>query len=280
MDTIGVVAEAAAGPAVRRIALGISYDGRDWHGWQSQPHRKTVQDALEAALARFADHPIRVACAGRTDAGVHALGQVAHFDAVATRTLEGWKRGVNALLPSSISVGWSAIVDPTFDARFDAVARTYHYLLLVQPVRSPHWVGRAGWTHTPLDVDAMSDGARSLVGTHDFTAFRSSECQAKSPVKTISVASVRRHGEFVLFTFTASAFVQHMVRNLVGALVAIGRGRNDPSSIATLLAGRDRTRSPPTFMPDGLYLARVDYPDAIVLPGPASFATIHAGFPD
>jgi tRNA pseudouridine38-40 synthase len=261
-----------------RIALGIQYDGREWHGWQSQPHRQTVQDALEGALGHFADRPVRVACAGRTDAGVHALGQVVHFDVDITRTLQGWVRGVNALLPKSIAVSWSAVVDDTFDARFDAVARTYHYLLLVQPNRSPHWVGRAGWTHVPLDVVAMNAAAQVLIGAHDFSAFRSAECQAKSPIKTMHVASVRRDGDFVLFTFTASAFVQHMVRNLVGALIAIGRGQHDVTWTATLLEGRDRTVSAPTFMPDGLYLARVDYPERIVLPAPASFAIVHAGF--
>ena len=263
---------------MKRIALGIQYDGQRWNGWQSQPHRNTVQDALESALGRFADRPIRVSCAGRTDAGVHALGQVVHFDTDAVRTLQGWIRGINALLPSSIAVHWSAEVDATFDARFAAVARTYHYLLHVAPGRSPHWIGRAGWTHAGLDVDAMDAAAQGLVGTHDFSAFRSAECQAKSPVKTMSIASVRGHGDFVLLTFKASAFVQHMVRNLTGALVAVGRGKRDGRWIAELLAGRDRTRAAPTFMPDGLYLARVDYASPFVLPDPVPFATIHAGF--
>lgn len=261
-----------------RIALGLQYDGRAWHGWQSQPHRKTVQDSLEAALTRFADRPVRTACAGRTDTGVHALGQVVHFDTDATRTLEGWVRGVNALLPKSVAVGWTVPVDVAFDARFDAVARTYRYLLLLQRQRSPHWVGRAGWLHTPLDVEAMDAAARALLGTHDFSAFRSSQCQARSPIKTMSVASVGRSGDFVLFTFRASAFVQHMVRNLVGALIAVGRGVRGPLWIAELLEGRDRTLAAPTFMPDGLYLARVEYPAHIVLPEPAPFSSIHAGF--
>jgi tRNA pseudouridine38-40 synthase len=261
-----------------RIALGVQYDGSAWHGWQSQPHRQTVQDALEDALTRFADRPVRVSCAGRTDAGVHALGQVVHFDCDATRTLQGWVRGVNALLPRSIAVGWASDVDPSFDARFDAVARTYHYLLLVQPYRSPHWVGRAGWTHTPLAIDAMQAACAALIGTHDFSAFRSAECQAKSPVKTMTIASVQGHDRFVRFTFKANAFVQHMVRNLVGTLVTVGRGRQEVGWVDTLLAGRDRTVAAPTFMPDGLYLARVDYPESIVLPPPAPFSIVHAGF--
>ena len=265
-----------------RIALGVQYDGRAWHGWQSQPHRRTVQDALEAALAQFAnqpaDRPMRVACAGRTDAGVHALGQVVHFDTDASRTLQGWMRGVNALLSDSIAVTWSAIVDATFDARFCATARTYRYLLLVQPYRSPHWVGRAGWTHTPLDIDAMRRAARSLVGTHDFSAFRSAECQAKSPIKSITIADIEQSGDFIRFTFKANAFVHHMVRNLLGTLIAIGRGKRDPSWIAQLLESCDRTLAAPTFMPDGLYLAKVDYPAQIVLPEPPPFTMIHSGF--
>ncbi len=261
-----------------RIALGVQYDGTAWHGWQSQPHRRTVQDALEAALTRFADRPVRVSCAGRTDRGVHALGQVVHFDCDAVRTAQGWIRGVNALLPSSIAVRWATPIDDAFDARFDAVARTYHYLLLVASIRSPHWTGRAGWTHATLDVDAMAGAARSLIGTHDFSAFRSAECQAKSPVKTMTVATVERRGDFVRFTFRANAFVQHMVRNLVGTLVAIGRGRERIEWIDALLAGRDRSAAAPTFMPDGLYLARVDYPARFAVPEPVPFAIVHAGF--
>ena len=216
---------------------------------------------------------------GSHDTGVHALGQVVHFDTEAQRQTRGWVRGVNALLPDSIAVTWAEPVDPGFDARFRAVARTYHYLLLVQPYRSPHWTGRAGWTHTPLDLDAMRNAATALIGTHDFSSFRSAECQAKSPVKTMHRADIETSGSFFRFTFGADAFVQHMVRNLVGALIAVGRGRHDPSWMTTLIAARDRAVAAPTFMPDGLYLARVDYPATIVLPDPAPFALIHAGFP-
>jgi tRNA pseudouridine38-40 synthase len=261
-----------------RLALGVQYDGASFHGWQSQPHGRTVQDALETALSRFADEPIRSACAGRTDTGVHALGQVVHFDCSAKRTLEGWIRGVNALLPPSIAVAWSREVADDFDSRFAAVARTYHYLLLVQPHRSPHWVSRAGWIHTPLDLDAMRSACEALVGTHDFTSFRSAECQAKSPIKTMHRATVETSGSFVRFTFHANAFLHHMVRNLVGGLIAIGRGRESADWMGTLLAVRDRTQGAPTFMPDGLYLARVDYPSPLAVPAPPSFALVHAGF--
>lgn len=261
-----------------RIALGVQYDGRPWHGWQSQPHRRTVQDALEDALSRFADRPVRIACAGRTDTGVHALGQVVHFDCDARRTENGWVRGVNALLPESVAVTWARIVDDGFDARFAARSRTYHYLLLVRPTRSPHWVGRAGWLPTALDVAAMDTAARALVGTHDYSAFRSSECQAKSPVKTMTAADVAARGDFVRFSFTADAFLHHMIRNVVGTLVAIGRGREPVDWLAAVLAGRDRTVAAPTFMPDGLYLARVGYPSAWAIPAPTPFAHVHDGF--
>ena len=262
-----------------RIALGLQYDGRAWHGWQSQPDRKTVQDELESALSRFANRPVRTTCAGRTDTGVHALGQVVHFDTDASRTQNGWVRGVNALLPPSIAVTWSAPVEERFDARFDAIGRTYHYLLLNQPTRSPHWTGRAGWTHAVLDLDAMNEAAAALVGTHDFSSFRSSECQAKSPIKTMDAVRIERSGDFVRFTFEATAFLHHMVRNLVGTLIAIGRGRHGAAWLRELIEARDRTRAAPTFMPDGLYLAQVRYPERIVLPPPVAFAQIHAGFP-
>lgn len=261
----------------KRIALGLQYDGRDWQGWQSQPHGRTVQDTLEAALAKFSDAPMRVSCAGRTDAGVHALGQVVHLDTCAVRQSNGWVRGVNALLPASIAVTWSAEVDGAFDARFSAMKRTYHYLLLAQPVRSPHWVGRAGWTHADLDVQSMQGGARSLIGTHDFSAFRSAECQAKSPVKTLAIAEVATRGRFVVFTFSANAFLQHMVRNLVGCLVAVGRGKHDVDWVAEVLNGRDRSASAATFMPDGLYLARVDYPAFFALPQTPGLGDVFPG---
>ena len=261
----------------KRFALGLQYDGRDWQGWQSQSHGRTVQDALEAALTKFSDAPVRVSCAGRTDAGVHALGQVVHFDTRASRASNGWVRGVNALLPASVAVSWSAEVDDAFDARFSATARSYHYVLLAQPIRSPHWIGRAGWTHAELDVQSMQRAAQSLIGTHDFSAFRSAECQAKSPVKTLSAAGVAARGRFVVFTFSANAFLQHMVRNLVGCLVAVGRGKQDVDWVAEVLNGRDRRVAAATFMPDGLYLARVDYPASFALPPAAGLDDVFPG---
>ena len=250
-----------------RIALGLAYDGSGWHGWQTQPGGQTVQDRLESALCEFLDQDrVPTICAGRTDAGVHALQQVVHLDTAANRREESWVRGLNALLPSSISVSWARAVDPGFHARFDARARTYFYILRCARVRSPHLHGRVGWTHYTLDPERMSVAAGMLVGEHDFSAFRSSECQAASPVRTMQRLDISSHGEFLVFRFQANAFLHHMVRNLMGTLVAIGRGRHEPEWAGQLLAGRDRTRAAATFAADGLYLANADYPEACGLP--------------
>jgi tRNA pseudouridine38-40 synthase len=242
-----------------RIALGIEYDGATFHGWQAQPHGNTVQDALERALAAVAETPVRVTCAGRTDAGVHALCQVAHFDCAAPRKENAWVRGTNAFLPPQIAVRWARSVDDDFHARFAAQSRSYRYLLHNHVVRPALYHGRVGWCHRPLDADAMQEAARHLLGEHDFSAFRAAECQARSPVKIMHHAKVVRQGEMIVFDFCASAFVQHMVRNMVGALVHIGKGNQPPAALAELLASRDRTRAAPTFSPAGLYFAGVEY---------------------
>lgn len=259
---------------LRRIALGVQYDGAPWHGWQTQPGGGTVQDALESALERFACTPLATTCAGRTDAGVHALEQVVHFDTTLERELFSWVRGVNAFLPPSIAVRWAAEVGPAtadgFHARFSATARTYHYVLYNHPVRSPLLAGRAGWVFRPLDVERMRIAAQDLLGTHDFSTFRAAECQAKSPVKTMEWVRIERQGDMVVFTLKASAFLHHMVRNIVGSLVVVGSGNQPPEWIRELLEGRDRSRAAPTFMPDGLYLARVSYDAKWVLPQEAA----------
>jgi tRNA pseudouridine38-40 synthase len=249
-----------------RIALGLCYDGGGWQGWQTQPGGRTLQDTLEAALGRFLAAPVATLCAGRTDAGVHALQQVVHLDTLAERRQESWVRGVNALLPAGLAVQWACPVPPGFHARFDARARTYFYVLRSAPVRSPILQGRVGWVHDPLDDDAMRRAAHSLLGEHDFSAFRSSECQAASPVRTLQALDIRRCGDFLVFEFRANAFLHHMVRNLIGVLVMIGRGRRPPDWAAELLRHRDRRLAAPTFMPDGLYLAHVAYPDTPQLP--------------
>lgn len=248
---------------MKRIALGVQYDGAPWRGWQTQPGGGTVQDTLELALKRFSLTEIDTICAGRTDAGVHALEQVVHFDTSLERDLFSWVRGVNAFLPPSIAVRWAHEVpnDPPgdFHARFSATARTYHYLLYNHPVRSPLLAGKAGWIFRPLDIEPMRVAARHLIGTHDFSAFRAAECQAKTPVKTMHEIRIERHGDLIFFTLRANAFLHHMVRNIVGSLIFTGNGNQPPSWLKELLAGRDRSRAAPTFMPDGLYLGKIEY---------------------
>lgn len=242
-----------------RIALGLEYDGSAWRGWQKQPGGGTVQEALESALSRIAGERIAVTCAGRTDAGVHASAQVVHFDTHVSRPSTAWVRGSNALLPSAIAVRWAQPVDEAFHARFSAYGRCYRYLLLNRPQRPGVWHGRVGWHHRPLDEEHMRQAARLLLGEHDFSAFRAAGCQAKSPVKTLRRAEVVRSGEILLFDFEASAFLHHMVRNLVGSLIQVGQGKHPSEWISELLTSRDRTRAAPTFSAAGLYLVGVHY---------------------
>lgn len=249
-----------------RIALGVQYDGSAFCGWQSQPHGKTVQDWLEQALAAFAQTPLPTTVAGRTDTGVHGLGQVVHFDTELARAEFSWVRGVNAFLPPAVAVQWAQEMPAVFHARFSAFQRTYFYVLYVHPVRSPLLAGRVGWTHVPLDVGAMQMAATYLLGEHDFSAFRSSDCQAKTPIKHLYRIDIRRAGDFIHFRFRANAFLHHMVRNLMGSLIAVGRGRQPVSWLAEVLESRDRRYAAATFMPDGLYLAQVDYPAEFGVP--------------
>lgn len=242
-----------------RIALGLEYEGSGFCGWQSQAGGGAVQDAVEAAISRVADGATRVVCAGRTDAGVHALAQVVHFDTTAIRPESAWVRGVNAHLPAAVAVRWAKPVADDFHARFSARGRRYRYILLNRPQRPGLMAGRVGWFHRPLAVDAMREAAASLLGEHDFSAFRAAECQAKSPIKTLRRADVARHGDLLVFDFEASAFLHHMVRNMVGALVYVGKGAHPSAWVGELLAGRDRARAAPTFDACGLYFAGVDY---------------------
>lgn len=257
---------------LKRIALGVEYHGGDFLGWQSQPCGNTVQDTLEAALARIAGHPVGVLAAGRTDAGVHATGQVVHFDTSAQRPLSAWVRGVNAFLPPTVAVRWAHPVSMDFHARFSAFSRAYCYRLLNRPVRPALAAGQVGWYHAPLSLAAMQEAASLLLGTHDFSSFRAAACQAKSPVKTLSRFTIHAHGDELVFQLEANAFLHHMVRNLVGALVYIGKGHYPPHWILDLLAARNRTHAPPTFMPDGLCLVGVGYPAHFRLPSTAPVA--------
>ena len=208
-----------------RIALGIAYDGAPFAGWQSQPAGNTVQDRLEAAVAAVAERPVRLTAAGRTDAGVHATAQVAHFDVDVARPESAWVRGTNSSLPQAIAVQWATEVDGEFHARYSAASRTYRYVLYNHAVRPSVLAGKVGWFHLPLDVERMRTAARALVGRHDFSAFRSAECQAQTPVRELSGADVERRGDYVLFELSANAFLHHMVRNVVGMPGARRQGR-------------------------------------------------------
>lgn len=252
-----------------RIALGLEYNGAAFNGWQTQLDRRSVQDALEYALGELAGEPIATICAGRTDAGVHAIDQVVHFDSAVERPLQAWVRGTNRFLPPTAAVRWARPMPDDFHARFCAVQRTYVYWLLNAPVRSPLSHQRAGWVFRPLDERAMQEGAQRLVGTHDFTSFRAAECQASSPQRTLSRLDVRRHGRWIHVTASANAFLQHMVRNIVGALVEVGTGRRPAVWVSAVLAARDRALAAPTISPDGLYLARVEYDARFEVPAPA-----------
>ena len=257
--------EGRGGGRPLRIALGLEYDGSAFCGWQTQPSGCGVQDHLQSALARFADSPVEVTAAGRTDTGVHAAAQVVHFDSDAIRS--DWVRGTNAHLPTALRAQWWTAVPADFHARYSARSRTYRYLLVNAPVAPAILAGKAGWYHRPLDLGRMQQAAKSLVGEMDFSSFRDSQCQAKSPVRNLVESSVVRRDDLVVFTFRANAFLHHMVRNLVGSLVYVGAGKQEPGWMAELLAAKDRREAAPTFAPDGLYLAAIEYDPAFQLPG-------------
>lgn len=253
---------------MKRIALILGYDGSHFSGWQTQSGGGAIQDALEASLAALAGHPLRVTCAGRTDAGVHATAQVVHFDTDTARPVHAWVRGTNARLPAAVAVLHAQEVDPDFHARFSARSRRYVYLIHRAAVRHPLWVGRAGWVFRDLDVAAMRAGARRLVGEHDFSAFRSSQCQAKTPVRRIESLTIDESGALLALCFEGNAFLHHMVRNIVGSLVYVGTGRHPEHWIGAVLEGRDRSLAAPTFSAEGLYLQAVTYDEHFGLPTP------------
>jgi tRNA pseudouridine38-40 synthase len=251
---------------LQRLALGVSYSGNGYHGWQSQPDGNTVQDQLERALSEFAAMPVHTLCAGRTDTGVHGLNQVVHFDTPLRRELFSWVRGTNRYLPSNIAVQWCREVPARFHARNSARGRRYAYLLLESPVRPALEAGRCGWVFRPLDVDAMRQAAAHLLGEHDFSSFRSADCQALSPVKLMRRIDISRRGAYWRFDFEASAFLHHMVRNIMGCLVAVGTGSRSPDWMAAVLAARSREVAAPTFAPDGLYFLGPVYDADLNLP--------------
>ena len=249
-----------------RIALGVEYDGSAFCGWQKQRAPCSIQGILEGALSQIACERVSVVSAGRTDAGVHALGQVVHFDTQARRPLSAWVRGSNALLTGSVCVLWAHPVPDAFHARYSALSRCYRYVLLNHPVRPALQRGGLGWYHRKLDATVMHAAAQSLVGEHDYSAFRAAECQAKTPVRTLYRANVARRGDFVLFEFCANAFLQHMVRNIVGSLIAVGNGNRALPWMSELLRARNRTLAGATAAAAGLYLAAVQYADEWRLP--------------
>lgn len=258
--------DAVSSATVHRLALGVAYRGGAYRGWQSQPGGGTVQDALEQALTRFAVAPIKTLCAGRTDAGVHGINQVVHLDTDRLRDPFSWVRGTNTFLPADISVQWCRPVPATFHARNSARGRRYAYVLLESAQRPALEAGLVGWVFRPLSQAPMEAAAAYLRGTHDFSAFRSSQCQAPSPVKTLREIQISRHGAYWRFEFEASAFLHHMVRNLMGCLLAVGSGVRDPAWVAEVLASRRRERAAPTFSPDGLYFLGPQYDAALGLP--------------
>lgn len=259
-------AASSVSAVAERVALGVAYRGERYHGWQSQPDGRTVQDTLERALSQFADAPIATVCAGRTDSGVHALNQVVHFDSPVRRDPFSWIRGTNRYLPPDIAVQWARSAEPRFHARNHARGRRYRYLLLESPVRPAIEAGGCGWTFRPLDGQAMRAAAAHLVGEHDFSSFRSAECQAASPVKTLRSLTVDRRGAYWCFDFDGSAFLHHMVRNIMGCLVAVGSGARVPDWMGEVLRARDRDAAAPTFSPDGLYFLGPYYDAGLGLP--------------
>lgn len=249
-----------------RMAVGLEYDGSAYSGWQTQVNAPAVQSIVERALSRVADEPITVSCAGRTDAGVHALTQVIHFDTSASRPLRGWMLGANAYLPDDVAVRWVLPVAPHFHARYSALSRTYCYVILNRSPRSALGARRVAWVPRPLDAVAMAQASTHLVGEHDFSAFRAAECQAKSPVRELHELRVERVREYVVITVTANAFLHHMVRNLAGLLIKVGQGDVPPEHAARVLESRDRRQSAATAPAAGLYFQQVRYPAEFGLP--------------
>lgn len=259
-----------AGPERRRVAVGLEYDGTGYSGWQIQAHARSVQATLDAAISKVAAELVDCVGAGRTDSGVHAEAQVAHFDTGATRKPREWVLGINSNLPDDINALWAADVPDDFHARYSATARSYRYRILNRPVRSALQRHRAWWVRQPLDSSAMAAAAAALVGEHDFSAFRAAACQARTPMRKVTCADISRDGDLVTLRIEANAFLHHMVRNIVGSLVRVGLGEAAPDWLGELLAGRDRKLAGMTAPAAGLSLVSVRYPSAFGLPASAT----------
>lgn len=249
-----------------RTALGLEYDGTAYNGWQRQKTGTGIQALVEQAVSHVANEAIEVTCAGRTDTGVHAIGQVLHFDSTAQRSERGWLRGINSHLPADINVHWARPVAADFHARFSALSRHYRYLILNRPARSALYRDRAWWVYQPLEAGLMNDAVRLLVGKHDFSAFRAAGCQASTPVREVSSAKVWRQDDWIIFTITANAFLQHMVRNITGLLMAVGAGERTPEWALEVLQGVDRTKGGIAAPAQGLTLTGIDYPEEFSIP--------------
>lgn len=254
----------------RRLAVGIEYDGTRYAGWQQQPGLLTIQDAIQKALATVADHPVTVAAAGRTDAGVHAFAQVAHFDTQAERPARGWVLGANSHLPPDIALNWAMEVETSFHARHTAQGRSYRYCMLRRATRPAILRDRVCWTRAELDAKAMHEAAQALVGEHDFSSFRAVECQSTTAMRHVDAIAVRSDGPLVVLEISANSYLQHMVRNIAGSLMMVGAGEKPSGWIAETLAARDRTRAGITAPPSGLYLWRVRYPRSLQIPEPVA----------
>lgn len=249
------------------MALGIEYDGSAYHGWQTQrPGVDCVQNHVEKAISSVADHSIRVICAGRTDAGVHATGQVVHFDTAAARDLRAWVWGVNSHLPDNVVVRWARPVSNDFHARYSAIARRYRYLILNTPVRPAIFGQHMAWNFRPLDAARMQAGTHHLLGEHDFSSFRAVGCQSNTPMRHLSVLNVVRSGDMIMIDVRGNAFLYHMVRNIAGALMEVGCGKREPAWMGELLQARDRRLGAATAVPYGLYLVQVEYPEHFGIP--------------
>ncbi len=251
-----------------RIALGIEYDGAEFYGWQAQKGLCTVQGVLQDALAKVANESVFLFCAGRTDAAVHATGQVVHFDTKAKRHIDAWIWGTNSHLPPSVVVKWARHVDFSFHARFKATARRYRYIIYNNPIRPAILQRRATWHYYPLNVDRMREAGACLIGEQDFSSFRSSQCNSRTPMRNVTEFSIERRGDFVVIEIEANAFLHHMVRNIVGSLVKIGAGYKDPEWMREVLLAKNRRVAAETAPPDGLYLTRVRYPEPYIFPVP------------
>lgn len=263
---------------LHRVAMRIEYDGSAYSGWQRQKHSISVQEKLEDALSKVADEAIEVVCAGRTDTGVHATSQIIHFDTRATRKERNWKLGCNSELPRDIAVGWTGFVVPQFHARFSARSRTYRYLIYNKDYRPALLSGGLTWCREKLDIDKMRVAAQYLIGKHDFSSFRAAGCAAHTPIRTVSDVRLSKYSDIVVFEISANAFLQHMVRNIIGLLIEIGRSELPSDHLQEILHAKDRTISAPTARPNGLYFVDVEYAEDFCIPkeekGPAFLAAM------